>query len=265
MTKSTFYVYGYFDPITGEMFYVGKGSDYRDHSHMKPSSWNAPEKTTNPFFYHKIKSLMERDEPPFVKRLYENLTEDEAYDIESDLIAENGRRFVDGGKLFNISSNRGGSRKGSKKPWTEDRKIAHKKRHAEKRKANNKEELLDMFLNKCMTRREIAEHYGVSEVLIKKRLQDFGIKKNSEQMKKTMDMAFSGHRKTLKCQNCGENFEVVSSHNRKFCSKTCVSESRLEEVVFKGVTYKNKYVAAEKTGLSSVYIGNYKENRNAKK
>jgi hypothetical protein len=65
------YVYVLVDPITDEIFYVGKGTAYRDSSHLKPSSWNDPKNTVNPFLYFKIKSLMENKTPPIIKRLHE--------------------------------------------------------------------------------------------------------------------------------------------------------------------------------------------------
>jgi hypothetical protein len=259
MTPESFYVYGYYDPNTNELFYVGKGSDYRDMAHMKPSCWESPEKTQNPFFYDKIKSLMKSGQRPIVKRLFENVTEDEAYRIENELILEHGRRFVGGGTLFNISDNRGGSRKGRKNPWTEERKGSHKSLYANRRLANDRDELAEMFLVRCMSKREISEYYGVSEVLIKKRLQEFGIQKSEEQKKNTRDRAFTKCRKVIECSHCTNQFTVTSSQSRKFCSTECASKNRLEEVVFKGVRYENKYDAAEKTGLSHVYIAVYKD------
>lgn len=259
MSSDSFYVYGYYDPNTNKLFYVGKGSEYRDKAHLKPSCWSDPVNTVNPFFYYKIKSLMEKGTPPIVKRIYENITEDVAYDIEADLIVEHGRRFVDRGTLFNISGSRGGSMKGGKKPWSEEKKITYKKICADRRVANNKEELAEMFLNLCMTRREIADYYGVSEVLIKKRLQEYKIQKSPEQKNKTWKRVYTKSINLVECNHCNNQFEVPSSHNRKFCSKDCASKSRLTEVVFKGIKYENKYEAAEKTGLSSVYILVYKD------
>lgn len=259
MTLEAFYVYGYYDPNTNDLFYVGKGTGYRDKSHLKPSYWSNPSGTVNPFFYYKIKSLMEMGTHPVVKRLHENITEEVAYDLEAELIREHGRRFVDGGVLFNISGNRGGSKKGGKKPWTEERRVSYREKCADGRVANDKEELTEMFLVRCMTRKEIAEHYGVSEVLIKKRLQEYGIKKTREQKKNTRDLVYTKNRKVIECSCCRKKFEVAASHDRKFCSTECSSKSRLEEVVFKGVRYESKYDAAEKTGLSATYISVYKD------
>jgi transposase-like protein len=259
MTTSHFYVYGYYDPNTNEIFYIGKGAKQRDRAHLKPSCWKHPKSTNNVFFYQKIKSLMENGTPPIIKRLHENITEDEAYDIEAELIAEHGRRFVDGGILFNISSNRGGPSSGKKVPWSDERRTSYKNMWANKRVANDKEELAEMFLERSMTRKEIANYYGVSEVLIKKRLQEYKIQKNPDQKKNTLDRAYAKSRKVLECEHCKNQFEVAASHDRKFCSSECSSKSRLSELVFRGVRYENKYDAAEKTGLSSVYLQVYKD------
>lgn len=259
METKSFYVYGYYDPITNDLFYVGKGSGYRITSHLKPSAWADPKNTVNPFFYYKIKSLMENGSPPILKKLYENLTEEEAYLMEHDIIVENGRRFVDGGLLFNITDKSGGSKKGSSKPWSDERREAYREKCFENRVANNKEELTEMFLNLCMSRKEIAEYYGVSEVLIKKRLKEYGIRKNKEQEKITRDRSYAESRKNIECFHCGDVFMVTSSSKRMFCSRECSSRSRSVEVVFRGIRYKNKYEAAEKTGLSVIYISNYKD------
>lgn len=173
------YVYGLYDPNTDDLFYVGKGTGYRDASHLKPSMWTNPKKTTNPFLYYKIKSLMENDTPPVIKRLYENVSEEEAYRLENDIVLKYGRRFSkENGKLFNISEYKGGNKKGKKLHWSEDRRKEHRIHCKSKRKYDpTYEELYDDYITKNLKRCEIAEKYKVSVVLVKKRLQHFGITK----------------------------------------------------------------------------------------
>ena len=63
------------------------------------------------------------------------INNNEAYEIEMRLIEKYGRRFSndDSGKLFNVSNFKGGSNVGTKKPWTEERKIEHRNRSRKNR------------------------------------------------------------------------------------------------------------------------------------
>lgn len=173
------YVYGLYDPNTEDLFYVGKGTGYRDTSHLKPSMWSNPKDTTNPFLYYKIKSLMENNTPPIIKRLYENISEEDAYRLENELVLKYGRRFSgENGKLFNISEFMGGNKKGKELSWTKERHKQHKMFWKKRRKYDpSYEELYEDFIIKNMKRDEIAKKHVVSVALVKKRLQYFGIKK----------------------------------------------------------------------------------------
>lgn len=209
------YVYGLYDPNTNELFYVGKGTGYRDRSHLKPSMWSNPKDTTNPFLYYKIKSLMENNTPPIIKRLYESVTEEEAYRLENELVLEYGRRFSkENGKLFNISEFMGGNKKGKELPWTEERLASWQKFQKERRKYDpSYEELYEDYIIRNLKRFEIAEKYDVSEVLVKKRLQHFGIKKPKHLQ--------YGDSNKCRCLNCKKEFETPPSVKRKYCSKVC--------------------------------------------
>lgn len=214
------FIYGLYDPITNELFYIGKGTRYRDKSHLKPSLWKEPKKTCNPFLYYKIKSLMENNTPPIIKRLYENLLEEEAYRIEAKIIKEHGRRFSEeNGRLFNISENMGGNKNGIEMPWTEERKENFREQCKLRRKYDpTYEELYDDFITNNLKRKDIAEKYGVSEVLIKKRLQQFGIKKPKHLQ--------YGKQPTHICEVCNKSFETSPSVKRRFCSRKCLNEYR---------------------------------------
>jgi hypothetical protein len=215
------YVYGYYDPITNELFYVGKGTGYRDKSHLKASNWKEPKKTTNPFLYYKIRSLMERKTPPRVVRLFENLTEDEAYTVETELIEKYGRRFSpENGKLFNISEYKGGNKRGKVFLWTDERKQKHQEMWRSKRKYDpTYEEIYDDYIIKNLSREEIAKKEGVSEALVKKRLQHYGIIKPKELCYSTKN--------TFCCISCKEEFATPNSVNgRKYCSRKCYREYR---------------------------------------
>lgn len=209
------YVYGLYDPNTNELFYVGKGTGYRDTSHLKPSIWANPKDTTNPFLYYKIKSLMENNTPPIIKRLHENVSEEDAYRFENELVLKYGRRFsVENGKLFNISEFMGGNKKGKELPWTEDRlKTWHEFQKKRRKYDPSYEELYDDFITRNMKRIDIAKKYGVSDVLVKRRLQHFGIKKPKHLQ--------YGYGVKHVCMNCNRQFETSPSVQRKYCSKVC--------------------------------------------
>lgn len=210
------YVYGLFDPNTNEIFYVGKGAGYRDTSHLKPSMWKNPQDTTNPFLYYKIRSLMDNSTPPIVKRLFENVTEQEAYEIENKLILEHGRRFSDkNGKLFNISELMGGNKKGKRLIWTEERLKSHQEFCKQNRKYNpTYEELYDEYITQNMKREDIAAKHDVSGALVKKRLRYFGIQKPKE-------LRYS-KKNTYFCDVCKTLFETPASvKDRKYCSRQC--------------------------------------------
>jgi len=210
------YVYGLFDPITEEIFYVGKGSGYRDRSHLKPSMWQDPKNTINPFLYYKIRSLMENNTPPVIKRLHENVSEEQAYELENKIIQKHGRRFSEeNGRLFNISEWMGGNKLGKKLPWSEDRRNCFHKQCKSRRKYDpTYEELYDDYITKNMRREEIADKYGVSEILVKKRLQYFGITKPKHLQ--------YGIRRKHTCIRCSTVFETSPSvKNRKYCSRKC--------------------------------------------
>ena len=217
------YVYLLIDPTTGKPFYVGKGHDYRDSSHLKPSNWKSPNDTCNPFLYNKIKSLMESGNPPITKRIHENLSEDDAYRLEHEYIETHGRRFVDGGTLFNISEQSGGSSKGVPKPWSEEAKAYYKLWCKSQRKYDpSYQDLYEDYIVKGKTRKKIAEENGVSAVLVKQRLKQLGITKpKSVQYPK---------RNEWTCQECGIDFTTPKSvDERKYCSISCRTKAKALE------------------------------------
>jgi hypothetical protein len=216
------FVYVLKDPKTEEIFYVGKGTGYRDKSHIKPSNWKNPKNTKNPFLYYKIKSLMEKNTPPIIERLYENLTDEQAYEIEHSLIKEHGKRFSGNkrGKLLNISDWKGGPNSGSKNPWSKKRKKDYKKICNKRRKYNpTKKELYEDYVLKNKKRQEIALENGVSDVLVKKRLQELGITKPKE-------LVFP-ERNVYTCESCSKEFTTPKSvKKRHYCSDKCYQKAR---------------------------------------
>ena len=94
-----YYVYIYYDPITNLPFYVGKGKGNRLLHHLNETI----DTTDNRKKFNYINKLRKLGLSPKIVKFKENLSEEEAYNLERDLISEYGRNgFEDGGLLTNI-------------------------------------------------------------------------------------------------------------------------------------------------------------------
>jgi len=98
-----------------------------------------------------------------------------------------------------------------------------------------KDELYELFIIQNKTRNWIADYYGCSSVLIKKKCQFYGIKKPKMLENKNKE------RKLDKiCKHCGSIFQVLpfrfsGKWEIQFCSPECSSNSR-----YKGAEHKRK-------------------------
>jgi hypothetical protein len=89
--ENKFYVYGLYAPgRVPELFYIGKGSGYRLTVHLGPTLTGQ-----NPYKDRVIKKY----QGCYAKKLFENLSEQEAFDLEIKLIAESSGlvNLTDGG------------------------------------------------------------------------------------------------------------------------------------------------------------------------
>lgn len=98
-----------------------------------------------------------------------------------------------------------------------------------------KDDLFFLFIVENRTRKEIAKHYGCSEILIKKKCEKYGIKKPKHLENKNKE-----RRVEKTCLNCQSTFEVLPFRHSgkwelKFCSHKCSSDYR-----FLGKEHKRK-------------------------
>lgn len=86
--ENIYYVYALIDPRTDMPFYVGKGKNNRMFNHLK-------EKTSGVKKNNKIFEIREAGFEPIAIKLLENLSEDNAYKSEEDIIKSLGRTGIE--------------------------------------------------------------------------------------------------------------------------------------------------------------------------
>ena len=91
-----FYIYGIFRPDNNELFYIGKGTGWRHLKSARPDN-------TNSIKNRIIKKIIKEGKEPIPKILFDNMTEEEAYSKEVELINEYGRISDGSGTLANLS------------------------------------------------------------------------------------------------------------------------------------------------------------------
>jgi len=110
--KNKFYVYVYLDPrkksnykygefeFDFEPFYVGKGSGFRDKCHLNEYNLNFISSYKN----NKIKKILSENLSPIIIRVKKNLLENDAFNLEVELIRLIGRNDLGLGPLTNLTN-----------------------------------------------------------------------------------------------------------------------------------------------------------------
>lgn len=88
----------YSDPETNEPFYIGKGKNKRIFEHLQAHSLKK-----NTWKNNKIKKILNKGLNPKITKLKENLSEEEALQLEYEIIKKMGRLCDKTGPLTNIS------------------------------------------------------------------------------------------------------------------------------------------------------------------
>jgi hypothetical protein len=129
--STIYYVYQLIDPNTNQPFYIGKGKGDRARSHLTPNK-----NTNNPRKDAKIAEIRASGTEPQVIYIFENLTNNEAYIKEEELIKSLGRiGYDENGILTNIKIDaKPPSQKGKKRAFTEE----HKRKLSERLKGKSK-------------------------------------------------------------------------------------------------------------------------------
>jgi len=84
-----YYVYCYKNPLKNdEIFYIGKGKGNRMYDHLKNVLNNINSKNQNRHKYYTIKNILVSGKLPIIEIMYDNLTEQQAYEYEKQLILQ---------------------------------------------------------------------------------------------------------------------------------------------------------------------------------
>ena len=128
---SVYFVYQLVDPRTDLPFYIGKGKNDRAKTHLWGKS-----KSNNPEKDRMIADIRSHGIEPTIQYLYENLSEEDAYFKEEELISKYGRiKFESNGILANIKKDANPpSQKGKKRNFSDE----HRKKLSESLKGKKK-------------------------------------------------------------------------------------------------------------------------------
>lgn len=127
--SNEFYVYSYESPDTFVPFYIGKGKGNRHAYHLLEAK---KEQTfdKNKHKINKIKKILASGSEPVISIVMDNMTEEDAFELEEFLIQEIGRADIGLGTLTNLSNGGEGGKgidhKGEKKPNVRQRRILEK-------------------------------------------------------------------------------------------------------------------------------------------
>ena len=116
-----------------------------------------------------------------------------------------------------------------------------------------KTDLYDLFIIQNLSRKDVAKKYGCSEVLIKKKCQEFNIKKSIKARSLNLKK-----RSIVICNYCNKSFEVrtfrattdVEQWRAKYCSCKCSSAARYKGKFHKR-SMRNKHAATRRARLKN--------------
>ncbi len=221
-----FYVYIYIDPRNNSPFYVGKGHGRRYFDHLKEKH------SCNPFKFNKINKIKkETGEYPESILFKTELTEEEAFILEIELIARWGRKNNKTGCLTNLTGGGDGisgwhhNEEAKKKvslhqkgiPETEESKRKHAETHRNVKKSEE-------TIRKTIESRKWYKHSEET----KKNIGDGNRGKiHSEESKEKSRQAHLGHKVSEETKR--KQSESLKGKKRTEEQKKNISESKLGE------------------------------------
>jgi hypothetical protein len=111
--ENNYYIYIYFNPLKPgyyifddllfdyEPIYIGKGKNNRSHDHIRHCQNKNNKSGYRRLFYQKLRKIIKLGTFPEITIFKENLSEKEAFDLETNLISKIGRRITKEGPLCN--------------------------------------------------------------------------------------------------------------------------------------------------------------------
>lgn len=244
------YVYIYYDPRKDpiEPIYVGKGNDDRITDHLYKSS--------NNILDTKIKKIREVGLEPIFEKYIDNISEEEAYSIEIELVKRFGKIYNKTGTLCNYVDGGKGGRLGfehteeTKKLFSEQRKG---KTQTEKQYDANcnrvcSEETKDKIRNKLKGRKR-------SEESIEKTRQWHLGSKRSDETKKLFSDQRKGKTQTEEHITNAKNARKLSYKRKKI---KCINNDK----IYENVTDVANDLSLKESAITAVANGRRKQHKN---
>lgn len=120
---TNYYTYLYRNPETQEPFYVGMGKRNRKFDHLKEAK-TRPEPTAGEHKLNTIRKILANGKEPIIEIVKDNITREEAVELEIQLIARYGRKDNGTGILTNQTDGGDGTR-----GWSQEAKLVVSERN----------------------------------------------------------------------------------------------------------------------------------------
>ena len=212
MIREDFYVYTYSYPNGGLPFYVGKGCDRRDTSHLRKARCITESSSFN---IRTILKLLRNNQEPVIERIVENIDEELALFIEEEFISKHGRRDLGTGILTNLTNGGDGvsgfvrseeSKKKHSDSISGSKHHSYGKQHSEetRRKISESHKGIRPNSETRLKLSESAKKRGYSQPQIDAmRKANLG-RKHTEEFKQNMSEARKGiPQPKVECPHCG--------------------------------------------------------------
>ncbi len=243
------YVYIYYDPRKEpiEPIYVGKGNDerLRDHLYLK----------TNNILNSKINKIRELGLYPIIEKYIDNISDDEAYKIEIELISKFGKIVDNTGTLCNYCDGGKGGRLGFKHS-EETKKLFSEQRKGKSQTENQYEANCNRVISeehKESIRKKLKGTKRSEESIEKTRLWHLGSKRSEETKK-----LFSEQRKGKKqSPEHIENAKIARKNSYVRKKVKCINNDK----IYESITDAALELSLRDTAIAAVARGDRKSHK----